>query len=73
MSLTTFERHVGDLNWPARSESGFQARRSADAAVPMRKLTLDLEQFKHAGKRVVQLPEEWKSGELIIPYTAARK
>ena len=33
----------------------------------------ELEQFKHAGKRVVLLPEEWKSGELVFPYTAARE
>jgi branched-chain amino acid transport system substrate-binding protein len=33
----------------------------------------DLEQFKHPGKRVVILPEEWASGELIFPYTAAKK
>jgi branched-chain amino acid transport system substrate-binding protein len=33
----------------------------------------DLEQFKHAGKRVVLLPEEWASGEFIFPYTDARK
>jgi branched-chain amino acid transport system substrate-binding protein len=32
----------------------------------------DLEQFRHPGKRVVILPEEWKSGELIVPYTDAR-
>ena len=33
----------------------------------------DLEQFKHAGKRVVLLPEEWASGELKFPYTEAKK
>ena len=33
----------------------------------------DLEQFKGPGKRVVILPEEWASGELIFPYTEARK
>jgi branched-chain amino acid transport system substrate-binding protein len=33
----------------------------------------DLEQFKHAGKRVVLLPEEWASGEFIFPYTEAKK
>ena len=32
----------------------------------------ELEQFKHAGKRVVLLPEEWASGEFKFPYTAAR-
>jgi branched-chain amino acid transport system substrate-binding protein len=33
----------------------------------------ELEQFKHPGKRVVLLPEEWKSGEFIFPYTEAKK
>ena len=33
----------------------------------------DLEQFKHAGKRIVLLPEEWASGEFIFPYTEAKK
>ena len=33
----------------------------------------DLEQFKHAGKRIVLLPEEWASGELKFPYTEAKK
>jgi branched-chain amino acid transport system substrate-binding protein len=33
----------------------------------------ELEQFKHAGKRVVLLPEEWKSGELLFPYSEAKK
>jgi branched-chain amino acid transport system substrate-binding protein len=33
----------------------------------------ELEQFKHPGKRVVLLPEEWASGELKFPYTEARK
>jgi branched-chain amino acid transport system substrate-binding protein len=33
----------------------------------------DLEQFKHPGKRIVLLPEEWASGEFKFPYTEARK
>ena len=33
----------------------------------------DLEQFKKPGKRVVILPEQWASGELIFPYTEAKK
>jgi branched-chain amino acid transport system substrate-binding protein len=33
----------------------------------------ELEQFKQPGKRVVILPEELASGELIFPYTEARK
>jgi branched-chain amino acid transport system substrate-binding protein len=33
----------------------------------------DLEQFRKPGKRVVILPEEWASGELIFPYTEAKK
>jgi branched-chain amino acid transport system substrate-binding protein len=33
----------------------------------------DLEQFTQAGTRVVLLPEEWKSGEFIFPYTDAKK
>jgi branched-chain amino acid transport system substrate-binding protein len=33
----------------------------------------DLGQFAGPGKRVVLLPEEWKSGALIYPYTEALK
>ena len=33
----------------------------------------ELEQFKHPGKRVVLLPEEWQSGEFRFPYTEASK
>jgi branched-chain amino acid transport system substrate-binding protein len=33
----------------------------------------DLEQFRHPGKRIVLLPEEWASGEFKFPYTEARK
>ena len=33
----------------------------------------ELEQFKHAGKRIVLLPEEWSSGDFIFPYTEAKK
>jgi branched-chain amino acid transport system substrate-binding protein len=33
----------------------------------------ELEQFRQPGKRVVILPEELASGELIFPYTEARK
>ena len=33
----------------------------------------ELEQFKHPGKRVVLLPEEWASGEFMFPYTEARQ
>jgi branched-chain amino acid transport system substrate-binding protein len=32
----------------------------------------NLDQFRAAGKRVVIKPDEWKSGELIFPYTAAK-
>ena len=33
----------------------------------------DLEQFRNPGKRVVILPEQWASGDLIFPYTDAKK
>jgi branched-chain amino acid transport system substrate-binding protein len=33
----------------------------------------DIGQFAGPGKRVVLLPEAWKSGSLIYPYTAALK
>jgi branched-chain amino acid transport system substrate-binding protein len=33
----------------------------------------NLDQFRGAGKRVVIKPDEWSSGELIFPYTAAKK
>jgi branched-chain amino acid transport system substrate-binding protein len=33
----------------------------------------ELEQFKHPGKRIVLLPEEWASGEFKFPYTEAGK
>ncbi len=32
----------------------------------------NLDQFRTAGKRVVIKPDEWASGELIFPYTAAK-
>jgi branched-chain amino acid transport system substrate-binding protein len=31
-----------------------------------------LDQFKTAGKRIVLYPKEWKSGDFIFPYTAAK-
>jgi branched-chain amino acid transport system substrate-binding protein len=33
----------------------------------------DIGQFAGPGKRVVLLPEEWKSGSLIYPYGEGRK
>ena len=33
----------------------------------------DLAQFAGPGKRIVLLPEEWKSGKLIYPYAAGLK
>ena len=33
----------------------------------------ELDQFREPGKRIVILPEEWASGELIFPYTEAGK
>jgi branched-chain amino acid transport system substrate-binding protein len=33
----------------------------------------DAEQFRQAGKQVVIWPDEFKSGKLIYPYSAARK
>jgi len=33
----------------------------------------DVAQFKKPGTRVLLYPEEWKSGKLIYPYTAAQK
>ena len=32
----------------------------------------NLDQFRTAGKRIVIKPDEWKSGDLIFPYTQAR-
>ncbi len=32
----------------------------------------NLDQFRTAGKRIVLKPEEWKSGDLIFPYTDAK-
>jgi branched-chain amino acid transport system substrate-binding protein len=32
----------------------------------------NLDQFRTAGKRVVIKPDQWKSGDLIFPYTEAR-
>jgi branched-chain amino acid transport system substrate-binding protein len=32
----------------------------------------NLDQFRTAGKRIVIKPDEWKSGDLIFPYTAAK-
>jgi branched-chain amino acid transport system substrate-binding protein len=33
----------------------------------------DVEQFRQAGKQVVIWPDQFKSGNLIYPYSAARK
>lgn len=33
----------------------------------------DVDQFRKPGKQVVLAPEEWKSGQLIYPYSAAQK
>ena len=33
----------------------------------------DMEQFRQPGKQVVIYPDEFKSGNLIYPYSAARK
>ena len=33
----------------------------------------DVEQFKHPGRQVVLYPDQYKSGNLIYPYSAARK
>jgi branched-chain amino acid transport system substrate-binding protein len=33
----------------------------------------DVEQFKHPGRQVVIYPDAFKSGNLIYPYSAARK
>jgi branched-chain amino acid transport system substrate-binding protein len=33
----------------------------------------DMEQFRQPGKQVILAPEEFKSGKLIYPYSAARK
>lgn len=35
--------------------------------------TTDVEQFKHPGKRVVLYPDQYKSGNLIYPYSKALK
>jgi len=33
----------------------------------------DMEQFRLPGKQVIVYPDEFKSGNLIYPYAAARK
>jgi branched-chain amino acid transport system substrate-binding protein len=33
----------------------------------------DVEQFRQAGKQVVIYPDQYKSGDLIYPYSEARK
>jgi branched-chain amino acid transport system substrate-binding protein len=33
----------------------------------------DMEQFRQPGKQVIVYPSEFKSGNLIYPYSAARK
>jgi branched-chain amino acid transport system substrate-binding protein len=33
----------------------------------------DIEQFKHPGRQVIIYPDQYKSGNLIYPYAAARK
>jgi branched-chain amino acid transport system substrate-binding protein len=33
----------------------------------------DIEQFRQPGKQVILSPEKWKSGDIIVPFEAARK
>jgi len=33
----------------------------------------DVEQFRGPGKKIVLYPEEFKSGNMIYPYSAAQK
>lgn len=33
----------------------------------------DLEQFRQPGKQVILAPERWRSGEIVVPFEAARK
>jgi branched-chain amino acid transport system substrate-binding protein len=67
---TTFETVVGPVQFGANGEWA----KSRTLMVQYQNVTDgDLEQFKHAGTRVVLYPKEWASGEFRFPYTEARK
>jgi len=67
---TTFKTVVGDVTFGAKGEWSqermlliqFQNIKGNDVA-----------QFKEPGKQVVILPDKWKSGNLVYPYSAAQK
>jgi branched-chain amino acid transport system substrate-binding protein len=67
---TTFDTVVGSVRFGANGEWAT----SRVLTVQFQNIENgDLEQFKHPGKRVVLLPEEWASGGLRFPYTEAKK
>ncbi len=67
---TTFETVVGPVQFGANGE---WAKTRALMVQFQNIAGNDLEQFKHAGKRVVLYPKEWVSGEFQFPYTEAKK
>ncbi len=67
---TTFDTVVGPVQFGANGEWA----KSRTLMVQYQNITSnELEQFKHAGKRIVLYPEEWVSGEFKFPYTEAKK
>jgi len=65
---TTFDTIVGKVKFGANGEWA----RSRMLTVQFQGVQgNDLEQFKKAGRRVVLHPDEWKSGNLVYPYSRA--
>jgi branched-chain amino acid transport system substrate-binding protein len=67
---TTFDTVVGPVQFGANGEWA----KSRTLMVQYQNITdNDLEQFKHAGKRIVLYPKAWVSGEFKFPYSEAKK
>jgi len=67
---TTFNTVIGPVQFGANGEWA----KSRTLMVQYQNITSnDLEQFKHAGKRIVLYPKEWVSGKFKFPYTEAKK
>jgi branched-chain amino acid transport system substrate-binding protein len=67
---TTFNTVIGPVQFGSNGEWA----KSRTLMVQYQNITnTDLEQFKHAGRRIVLYPEAWVSGEFKFPYTEAKK
>jgi branched-chain amino acid transport system substrate-binding protein len=65
MQNHTFKTVVGDVKFGSNGEWA----RSRVLMVQFRDVKPnDMEQFAHAGKRIVLYPKDWKSGNIVYPY-----